>query len=139
MPDRRLGPLERCVMERLWSDPGPQTVREIHLAVSTRRNLAYTTVMTVLRRLAEKGLVVQYRNDRAYRYVAAHGLDELVAELMLGALAEIADSTGRRAALSHFVDSVGADNVLLLQQALEKLETESNVGATESAPRTRSQ
>ncbi|SOX53926.1 transcriptional regulator [Mycobacterium ahvazicum] len=140
MPDRRLvGPLERCVMERLWSDPGPKTVREIHLAVSMRRNLAYTTVMTVLRRLAAKGLVVQYRNDRAYRYSAAQGLDELVAELMLGALAEIADSTGRRAALSHFVDSVGADNVRLLAQALERLETESKFGAAESATQTRSE
>ena len=125
MPDRRLrGPLERCVMEQLWSGPEPQTVRKVHLAISMRRDLAYTTVMTVLCRLADKGLVVQYRNARAYRYAAVRGPDELVAELMLGALDEIADSRGRRAALAHFVDSVGADNVQLLQQALEKLGTD---------------
>ncbi|WAC89249.1 BlaI/MecI/CopY family transcriptional regulator [Mycobacterium sp. Aquia_213] len=127
MPNRKLvGPLERCVMEQLWSGPEPQTVRNIHLAISVRRDLAYTTVMTVLRRLADKGLVVQYRNDRAYRYAAVRGPDELVAESMLGALDEIADSTGRCAALAHFVDRVGAANVQLLQQALAKLETDSD-------------
>lgn len=125
MPDRRLvGPLERCVMERLWSDSVPQTVREIHGAVSLRRNLAYTTIMTVLRRLADKGLVVQYRDERAFRYAAAHGHDELVAELMLAALDEIADSKGRCAALAYFVDTAGAENAQLLQQALEKVESE---------------
>ncbi|BAX92545.1 BlaI/MecI/CopY family transcriptional regulator [Mycobacterium shigaense] len=125
MPDRRLvGPLERCVMKQLWSGAEPQTVRKVHLAISMRRNLAYTTVMTVLRRLAEKGLVVQYRNGRAYRYAAVHGLDEFVAESMLAALDEIADATGRCAALAHFVDSAGADNVQLLRQALETLQTD---------------
>lgn len=42
---------------------------------------------------------------------------------MLGALDEIADSAGRRAALAHFVGSVGADNARLLQQALAELPT----------------
>lgn len=66
---------------------------------------------------------MQDRNHRAYRYAAANGLDEFVAELMLGALDEIADSAGRCAALAHFVGSVGADNARLLQQALEELPT----------------
>ncbi|ORJ58137.1 BlaI/MecI/CopY family transcriptional regulator [Mycobacterium simiae] len=124
MPHRRLvGPLERCVMEQLWSGPESQTVRKVHRAISMRHDLAYTTVMTVLRRLADKGFVVQYRNHPAYHYAAARGLDEFVAELMLGALDEIADSAGRCAALAHFVASVGADNARLLRQALEKLPT----------------
>lgn len=62
--------------------------------------------MTALRRLADKGLVVQHRADRAHRCAAVRGRDELVAELMLDALDQVGDSRDRRAALVHFVESV---------------------------------
>jgi BlaI family transcriptional regulator, penicillinase repressor len=117
-----LGELERRVMEHLWTASQPQTVRDVHAGVSVRRDLAYTTVMTVLRRLADKGLVVQYRDDRAHRYAAVYGRDELVAGLMVDALDQVADSGDRRAALVHFVESVGADDVHALACALADLE-----------------
>ena len=43
----RLGDLERAVMDRLWSSGEPQTVRQVHEALSAHRDLAYTTIMTV--------------------------------------------------------------------------------------------
>ena len=76
---------------------------------SPRAELAYTTVMTVLQRLARKALVVQIRADRAHQYTPAHGRDELVAGLMVDALDQAADSVDRQAALMHFVGRVGAD------------------------------
>jgi predicted transcriptional regulator len=117
-----LGELERRVMEHLWTASQPQTVRDVHAGVSVRRDLAYTTVMTVLRRLADKELVVQYRDDRAHRYAPACGRDELVAGLMVDALDQVADSGDRRAALVHFVESVGTDDVYALACALADLE-----------------
>jgi predicted transcriptional regulator len=117
-----LGDLERRVMEHLWNTSDPQTVREVHAAVAVRRDLAYTTVMTVLRRLADKGLVVQDRGDRAHRYTPVHSRDELVAGLMVDALDQVADSGDRRAALVHFVESVGTDDVHALQRALAEME-----------------
>ncbi len=54
-----LGELERAVMDHLWDSSEPQTVRQVHEALSAHRELAYTTVMTVLQRLAKKQLVVQ--------------------------------------------------------------------------------
>jgi predicted transcriptional regulator len=128
-----LGQLERRVMEQLWNDPGPQTVREVHAALSLSRNLAYTTVMTVLRRLADKGLVVRHRADRAHRYAAARGRDELIAELMLDALDQVADSRDRRAALVHFVESVRAEDAHALQRALDELEIKHAWGAAGSS------
>ncbi len=88
----RLGDLERAVMDHLWSTPDPQTVRQVHEALSARRDLAYTTIMTVLQRLAKKNLVSQLRDDRAHRYAPVHGRDELVAGLMVDALAQAEDS-----------------------------------------------
>jgi predicted transcriptional regulator len=118
----RLGDLERAVMDHLWSAPEPQTVRQVHEALSARRDLAYTTVMTVLQRLAKKNLVSQIRDDRAHRYTPMHGRDELVARLMVDALDQAADTGSREAALVHFVERVGADEVDALRRALAELE-----------------
>jgi predicted transcriptional regulator len=118
----RLGELERAVMDHLWSSRGPQTVRQVHEALSAQRELAYTTIMTVLQRLAKKNLVVQHRDDRAHRYAPTHGRDALVAGLMVDALDQAADSGGREAALVHFVERVGADEAAALRRALAELE-----------------
>jgi predicted transcriptional regulator len=117
-----LGDLERAVMDHLWSASDPQTVRQVHEALSGQRGLAYTTVMTVLQRLAKKNLVSQIRDDRAHRYTPVRGRDELVAGLMVDALDQVEDSGGRQAALVHFVESVGADEAGALRRALEELE-----------------
>lgn len=119
----RLGELERAVMDHLWSSGEPLTVRQVHEALCSQRELAYTTVMTVLQRLARKNLVVQIRDDRAHRYAAAYGRDELVAGLMVDALHQVADSGDRRAALVHFVEQVGADDAEALRRALAELES----------------
>ena len=92
----RLGDLERAVMDHLWSTPEPQTVRQVHEALSARRDLAYTTVMTVLQRLAKKNLVSQIRDDRAHRYAPVQARDELVAGLMVDALSQAADPEAGR-------------------------------------------
>jgi predicted transcriptional regulator len=82
-------------MDHLWSTSEPQTVRQVHEALAERRELAYTTVMTVLQRLAKKHLVIQQRDDRAHRYLPVHQREELVASLMVDALQQ-ADKSGSR-------------------------------------------
>ncbi|MCB0929517.1 MAG: BlaI/MecI/CopY family transcriptional regulator [Mycolicibacterium insubricum] len=118
----RLGELEQAVMDHLWSTAEPQTVRHVHEGLTAHRELAYTTVMTVLQRLARKNLVVQHRDDRAHRYAPAHGRDVLVAGLMVDALDQAADTGSRQAALMHFVERVGIDEADALRRALAELE-----------------
>lgn len=118
----RLGDLERAVMDHLWSVSEPQTVRQVHEALSARRDLAYTTVMTVLQRLAKKSLVSQIRDDRAHQYAPVHSRDELVAGLMVDALDQAADVGSRQAALVHFVERVGTEEADALRRALAELE-----------------
>lgn len=115
---RRLGDLERAVMDQLWDNDGPRTVREVHRGLLAERELAYTTVMTVLQRLHCKGLVVQIRAGRAFRYVPSYGRDDLVASLMVDVLDQVSDSGGRQAALMRFVGRVGADEADALRRAL---------------------
>ncbi|GIF70501.1 BlaI/MecI/CopY family transcriptional regulator [Asanoa siamensis] len=111
----RLGELERAVMDVLWDRSGPATVREVVDALDGR-DLAYTTVMTVLDRLAGKGMVERERHGRAWSYLPAAGRDAYIAQLMLDAL----DLAGERdAALVRFARSVTGDEADVLRAALE--------------------
>lgn len=112
----RLGDLERAVMDALWARASPVSVRAIHEDLADR-GLAYTTVMTVLTRLADKGFVTRERDGRAWLYAAAAGREEYVAELMLDALGETGD---RAAALTRFARAVTSEDVELLRKALPK-------------------
>ena len=66
--------------------------------------------------------MIQIRDDRAHRYAATHGRDDLVAGLMVDALDQAADFGDRRAALMSFVERVGADEADALRLALVDLE-----------------
>ena len=122
-----LGDLERAVMDHLWGADQPQTVRQVHQALCINRDLAYTTVMTVLQRLARKNLVAQIREDRAHRYAPTHGRDELVAGLMVDALSQAASSGDRESALVHFVERVGAGEADALRRALADLDDQHRI------------
>ncbi len=107
-------------MEVIWAreDASGATARDVSRALSADRDLAHTTVMTVLDRLAKKGFLRRERDGRAWRYRPAASREGYVAELMLGALNETGD---RDAALAHFVRSVSSDEIDVLRQALDGL------------------
>lgn len=73
------GPLEQRVMELLWASTSPRSVAEVLEQLDTGRDLAYTTVMTVLDRLAKKHLVTRERVERSWRYLPADPQDVVVA------------------------------------------------------------
>jgi hypothetical protein len=52
-----LGPLEHAVMGIVWAHAAPITVRHVYAALGADCNLAYTTVMTTMMRLTEKGML----------------------------------------------------------------------------------
>lgn len=54
-------------MNALWR-LGQATVRDIHAALATTRPRAYTTIMTILDRLAQKGVVERQKSGRAWLY-----------------------------------------------------------------------
>ncbi|CUU60478.1 Predicted transcriptional regulator [Parafrankia irregularis] len=112
----RLGDLERSVMDVLWSAEGWLTARNVAARLHHERDLAYTTVLTVLERLERKGFVRRQRAARAHRYAAADSREAVVAEAMLEALGTADD---RGSALVRFVGSVSAEEAEILRRALE--------------------
>ncbi len=118
-----LGDLERAVMEVLWRS-GPtveMTVREVHEALVPGRDVAYTTVMTVLDRLARKDVVTQVRDGRAFGYRPRASRAELTAELMHEALADFT-TDDRGQALVAFVGEASEADLAELRRALDGLD-----------------
>lgn len=93
------GQLERAVLDVLWNSPEPLAAKDI-LGALAERNLAITTVLTVLERLGRKKLVARDRDGRAHLYRATMSREDYVADLMLEALGQAPD---RDAALTRFL------------------------------------
>ena len=102
-----LGPLEAEAMAVLWQADAPLSVREVvdRLNAGRAAPLAYTTVMTVLSRLAGKGILVREQQGRGFVYTPAVADTAEIA--VRGVLAEFGD-----AALARFVDRVELDPAL---------------------------
>lgn len=113
---RILGRLGAEVMEVLWAATEPVTVRTVLDRVNQGRRdpLAYTTVMTVLTRLTERGAARRSAVGRGYVYEPA------VADAAELAVRNVVRDHGE-AAVAHFVDQARADPLLLrrLEQLLE--------------------
>ncbi|MBG0827611.1 BlaI/MecI/CopY family transcriptional regulator [Planomonospora sp. ID67723] len=115
-----LGELERSIMDVIWAQPSAVTAREVGRLIA-ERDLAPTTVMTVLDRLTRKGFLKRTRDGRAWRYEPQESRDGYIAELMLEAL----DLTGdRSAALTRFAQAVSGPEAEILRRALTELEDE---------------
>jgi len=112
----RLGDLERAVMEELWAAQQPLSAVDVVTALPGRE-LAVTTVLTVLDRLRRKEMVTRQRAGRAYRYTPTSTREQLVAETMVEALG---GSDDRSAALARFIESVSEDDAEILRKALRR-------------------
>ena len=80
-------PLELACLTALWA-LGQGSVKDVRQSVAENHPLAYTTVMTVLDRLARRGLITRTKAGRAFIYAPAVSRDTL-----------------RRLALQEFLDS----------------------------------
>lgn len=117
------GDLERAVLDVLWdADPDAWlTVREVHAALTPGRDVAYTTVMTVMERLSRKGHISQRKDGRAYLYRPRASRSEMVAELLSDTLDDFS-THDRQSALVAFVEDASAADVAALREALARLE-----------------
>ena len=101
---RGLGPLEAEVMSALWRAAVPLAVRDVVAEVNAGRDaaLAYTTVMTVMTRLARKGVLA--RSQAGRHYVYAPLAPDTASIAVQGVLEEFGD-----AALARFVERAELD------------------------------
>lgn len=120
-----LGDLERGTMEILWASTTDLSAPEIRAKLRDRE-LALTTVYTVLTRLESKGFV-EHDEDRPRRYRASGDRAEHAAAVMREVLDQADD---RRAVLAQFVGTVGSREVGLLRGLLAELDAPDDAPAT---------
>ncbi len=73
---------ELAILRILWSNPQACTVREVHEALLTNKDTAYTTVLKMLTIMADKGLVQRDESERSHRYRATRPEPEVQTALV---------------------------------------------------------
>ncbi len=87
--EKFFGRLEAEIMETVWAN-GPLTVKRAQFFLGKKRKYAYTAVMTVMNRLAEKAYLLREKKGHSYQYSAAmekkkfltHITSEIISSLM---------------------------------------------------------
>lgn len=106
--------LEQAVLQVLWDHPEGIAATQV-IADLRGRDVAVTTVLTVLERLRRKGLVTRWRSGRSYLHRATATREESAAAAMLNVLDQGAD---RPATLARLVAVADPDDLAALREAL---------------------
>ena len=96
-----IGPLEADILAIIW-EAERVTVRDVYEALREQRQIAYTTVMTVMNSLVKKKLLEQDRSGIAYVYTAAIPGNE-VASTILDSVVQVLFRGRVNLALSHLL------------------------------------
>ncbi|MEV0269737.1 BlaI/MecI/CopY family transcriptional regulator [Hamadaea sp. NPDC050747] len=110
---RGRGDLGQQILAVLESADAPLTPAQVHQALDA--DLAYTTVMTVMARLYDKGVLSRQRTGRSFAYVPLGDPARVTARRMHRVLAVEPD---RAAALARFVDDLSPVDEATLRRLL---------------------
>lgn len=99
-----LGPLEGDIMEVVWLQ-GSTTVSAVHRALREKKDIAYTTVMTTMSRLAKKNLLVQDTSSSSYVYTPTLSRNDFERYVVTGVVNGLFDDFGDEV-IDYFLDCV---------------------------------
>lgn len=101
-----LGPLEKQIMDYLWTH-GVATVSDVHKAFrEANHELAYTTIMSTMSRLADKGLLSVDKKHVTYVYMPATSEEEYI-DNMIGRVMDALVDADPEAVLNHLAKRLG--------------------------------
>ncbi|MEW5921353.1 MAG: BlaI/MecI/CopY family transcriptional regulator [Bacillota bacterium] len=116
--DKVLGKLESEIMEVVWRKGCQVSIRDVYEEIQANRKIAYTTVMTVMSRLAAKKLLQKWSVGNTHYFLPTITREEftrsVVGKVMDSLLDDFADVT-----LAHFIQRVQKDD----RETIHRLET----------------
>ncbi len=115
-----LGPLEGEVMEVVW-DRREATVRDVHRALAGKRRIAYTTVMTTMGRLTEKGLLKRVEEQPAHHYFPAVSREQY-ANSAVKSVVDWLVNHFRDPAVAYFIDRVEEEDEAVIDSLREAIQ-----------------
>lgn len=107
-------------MEVVWSRDDV-TVRDVHDVLRSRRPIAYTTVMTTMGRLADKGFLKRVESQQAHVYSPALSKQQY-ARSTVKSIMDWLVGQFREPTVAYFVDKVGTDDWELMEQLQDAIE-----------------
>ncbi len=117
---RVLGQLEARIMEVLWASPAEQSVQDVCKALEPASN--YKTIMTVLGRLVDKGLLRRRMEGKAYLYRPNVKRDDFLRSVADGVIEGLLHEYGD-VAVAGFIDAletVSPESIAKLEQLLRQ-------------------
>jgi predicted transcriptional regulator len=116
---RGYGDLAQAILDLVGQADAPVTPAQVRDALG--QELAYTTVMTVMARLYDRGLLARKRSGRAFAYTVVGDPAQVTARRMHRILDVDADRAG---VLARFVDGLTGEDEHLLRALLDQIATE---------------
>jgi BlaI family transcriptional regulator, penicillinase repressor len=93
-PATTLTPQELAIMKVVWK-LGAATVRDVYEQLRSRRTIAYTTVMTMMKILEQKGYVTKSRDERAFVYKPARPRQQVIGAMVREFVDRVFDGASR--------------------------------------------
>ena len=117
-----LTPQELAIMKVIW-DLDKATVRDVYETLREQRQIAYTTVLTMMKILEQKGYVKKTREDRAFVYRPARPRQQVIGSMVREFVERVFDGASRPMLL-HLVKEtkLSAKDRKALLQAIEEVE-----------------
>lgn len=121
--DKYLGELETAIMSILW-ERSEATVHEVVSALEPHHPVAYTTAMTVMRRLVDKGLLTRTLQGRSYTYRPALSREQFLTRVSSRIVRDLVSDFGE-VAIAQFlrvIDEVEPERLRALRQMMDAQE-----------------
>ena len=122
-----LGPLEADIMDVVW-DHGEVTVRDVHRVLRKDRQIAYTTVMTTLGRLTDKGLLRRVEEQPAHRYFPEVTKEEYASSTVRSVMDWLV-AHFPEPAVAYFIDRVEEEDEAVIDQLRRAIDQRKESGA----------
>jgi predicted transcriptional regulator len=121
---RFFGPLEARIMELFWdSEQGEYSIKEVQQSLDSEKNINFNTVMTVMNRLVDKGVLKKRVSGRVSLFSPIQTKEEFLEEQSKKLTENLLDEFGG-VVISHMIDSLtDVDETLLnkLEQKIQQL------------------
>lgn len=120
--NRFFGPLEAKIMDILWNDV-EMTIKDVQQVLDREKMTNFNTVMTVMNRLVEKGILEKRAEGRSSLYKPVQSREEFLSEQSKEMTTELMDEFGN-VVVSHMLDAledVDDDLVAKLEQKIKEL------------------
>jgi len=123
-PHPTLTPQELAIMKVVWRKD-EATVRDVHAALSESRPIAYTTVMTLMRILQEKGYLTKATDEKAHVYRPAKPSQQVIGGMVRDFLDRVFDGASD-ALLVHLArdNKLTAKQKRIVRQLLDEKDAE---------------